>query len=121
MRFFTLVGRALRLRCPLCGQGKLFRDWFRMHEQCPHCHVSLEREPGFYLGSIYINYGITCVIALAAAFVLRFRYDIPQTSLLFGALAFTLLFPLLVFPWARSLWLGFDQWRDPREGERGTR
>jgi hypothetical protein len=36
---------------------------------------------------------------------------------LIGALVFVVLFPLLLFPWARSLWLGFDQWHDPRDGE----
>lgn len=118
MRFFKLVGRALRLCCPLCGQGKLFRTWFLMHEKCPHCGVTFEREPGFFLGSIYINYGLTGLIAVIAALVLRFRFDIPQTPIMIGAMSFTLLFPLVVFPWARSLWLGFDQWRDPRPGEK---
>jgi hypothetical protein len=36
-----------------------------------------------------------------------------------GSLAFILIFPLLFFRHSRSLWLGFDQWRDPQEGERG--
>ncbi|HZN32282.1 MAG TPA: DUF983 domain-containing protein [Pirellulaceae bacterium] len=121
MRFFTLLGRALALRCPLCGRGRLFRGWFAMHEKCPECGASLEREPGFFLGSIYINYGLTGLIAVVAALVLRFRYGVPQNPLLVGGMAFTVVFPLLVFPWARSLWLGFDQWRDPREGEIGTR
>jgi uncharacterized protein (DUF983 family) len=116
MRFLTLVSRAMRLRCPLCGEGKLYRNWFAMHDRCPHCGASLEREPGFYLGSIYINYGLTGLIAIIVAFVLRFRYGVPQNPLLIGGMLFTLTFPLLVFPWARSLWLGFDQWRDPRVG-----
>jgi hypothetical protein len=34
-----------------------------------------------------------------------------------GSLAFVLLFPLVFFRHSRSLWLGFDQWRDPQEGE----
>lgn len=121
MRFRTLLGRALRLRCPLCGQGRLFRGWLAMRESCPHCGVKFEREPGFFLGSIYVNYGLTAVIATAAFMVLRFGWDAPKTPLLIGAIAFTVVFPLLLFPWARSLWLGFDQWRDPREGEIGTR
>ena len=119
MRFRVLFSRAMRLRCPLCGQGRLFRSGLVMHDACPYCGVKFEREPGFFLGSIYINYGLTALIAIVAAFVLRFRFNIPQNPLLIGAMAFTLLFPLLIFPWARSLWLGFDQWRDPRPGEIG--
>jgi uncharacterized protein (DUF983 family) len=117
-RFLLLLGRALRLRCPLCGQGKLYRHWFAMHRECSHCGVKFEREPGFFLGSIYINYGLTALIAAIVYPVLLFNKIVPETPLLAATLAFTILFPMLLFPWARSLWLGFDQWRDPRDGER---
>lgn len=120
MRFFTLLGRALRLRCPLCGLGKQFRGWISMHKTCPHCAIKFEREPGFFLGSIYINYGLTALIVSIAYPVLLFNGFASETPLLIGALVFVVVFPVLLFPWARSLWLGFDQWHDPREGEVGT-
>jgi uncharacterized protein (DUF983 family) len=120
MRFFTLLSRALRLRCPLCGQGRLFRSWLVMHKECPHCGVPFEREPGFFLGSIYINYGLTSLIVVIVYPVLLFSGTFSKTPLLIGSLAFVVVFPVLLFPWARSLWLGFDQWHDPREGEVGT-
>jgi hypothetical protein len=91
-----------------------------MHRECPHCGVTFEREPGFFLGSIYINYGLTVLVVTIAYPVLLFNKIVPELPLLAASLAFTVAFPLLVFPWARSLWLGFDQWRDPREGEQGT-
>lgn len=121
MRFFILLGRALRLRCPLCGEGRLFRNWILMHERCPHCGVKFEREPGFFLGSIYINYGLTALLVAIVYPLLSFNNLAPKGLLLTGALAFVVVFPLLLFPWARSLWLGFDQWYDAREGEVGTR
>jgi uncharacterized protein (DUF983 family) len=117
MRFVTLLGRALRLRCPLCGRGRLFRGWLAMHKECPACGVAFEREPGFFLGSIYINYGLTALIVAVAYPVLLFNGIVRETPLLVGAVAFTVVFPILLFPWARSLWLGFDQWHDAREGE----
>lgn len=116
-RFLKLVGRAMRLACPLCGQGGLFRNWFVMHERCPHCGVKYEREPGFFLGSIYINYGLTALIATIVYPVLLIGWGWPKEPLLAGTLAFVVIFPMLWFPWARSLWIGFDQWRDPRDGE----
>ena len=120
MRFLVLLKRALALRCPLCGQGRLFRSWLAMHRRCPACDVVFEREPGFFLGSIYINYGLTSVIVAAAYMILRFGYDLPKTPLVVAAALFTVAFPIFIFPWARSLWIGFDQWRDPRTGEVGT-
>jgi len=119
MRFFTLLGRALRLRCPLCGQGKLFRGWLSMNKTCPYCGIKFEREPGFFLGSIYINYGLTALIVSIAYPVLLFNGFASETPLLIGALVFVVIFPVFLFPWARSLWLGFDQWHDAREGELG--
>ena len=29
-----------------------------MHDECPECGVSFEREPGFYYGAMYFSYGI---------------------------------------------------------------
>jgi len=121
MRFLKLLGRALGLRCPLCGQGRLFRGWLRMNKECPHCGLTFEREPGFFLGSIYINYGLTAAIVAIAYPLLLFQWQVRETPLLLGAITFTVVFPILLFPWARSIWLGFDQWHDPREGESGTR
>src|SRR5581483_12509884 len=116
-RFLKLLGRSLRLRCPICGHGRLFRYWMIMHERSPHCGVKFEREPGFFLGSIYINYGLTALIVAVAYPLLLFVWNVPERRLLLAAVTFTVLFPIMLFPWARSLWLGFDQWHDPREGE----
>lgn len=114
-RFFLLVGRALLLRCPFCGRGKLFRGFFAMHEGCASCGRSFEREPGFFLGSIYFNYGLTALVVAIAYPTLLFGYGLPETPLLIGMAAFTLLCPILFFRHARSLWLAFDQFADPRE------
>jgi uncharacterized protein (DUF983 family) len=118
MRFWTLLKRSLLLRCPVCGQGKLFRGFLAMHERCPSCGVKFEREPGFFLGSIYINYGLTSLIVAIAYPLLLFKYHYPKQSLLIAGLIFVLIFPVLLFRHSRSLWIGFDQWRDPHEGER---
>ena len=104
----------------MCGQGKLFRGWFRMHSQCSHCGISFEREPGFYLGSIYFNYGLTALITAIAYPVLMFNKILSDAQLLPLTLGFAVLFPIWFFRYARSLWLGFDQFIDPRQGETGT-
>jgi uncharacterized protein (DUF983 family) len=114
-RFFLLIGRALLLRCPFCGRGKLFRGFFAMHDHCPSCSKSFQREPGFFLGSIYFNYGLTALIVAIGYPVLLFYYEVNEQQLLIGAAVFTLLCPMLFFRHARSLWLGFDQFADPRE------
>lgn len=117
-RFLRLLLRACRLRCPFCGHGRLFRNWFRMHRQCAYCGASFEREPGFFLGSIYFNYGLTALIVAIVYPVSLFAGWASERVLLLSCLAFCVLFPMWFFRYARSLWLGFDQFVDPRPGER---
>ncbi len=114
-RFWLLVFRSLRLRCPVCGTGKLFRGWFKMHDVCPSCGVAFEREAGFYLGSIYVNYGLTALVVAIGYPVLLFNQVLSEGLLLAIALAFSILFPIWFFRYARALWLGFDEFCDPRE------
>ncbi|MCA9206035.1 MAG: DUF983 domain-containing protein [Planctomycetales bacterium] len=114
-RFPTILFRSLRLRCPMCGRGKLFRTWFRMHSHCDVCGIRFEREGGFFLGSIYFNYGLTALIAAIAYPILLFNRIVSNQVAMAGVLAFSLIFPMLFFPLARSLWLGFDQFWDPRD------
>lgn len=89
-----------------------------MYPKCEHCGLPFEREPGFFLGSIYINYGLTALIVAIVYPVLLFQGGMHEQRLLIGAVTFTVIFPILLFPWARSIWLGFDQWNDPRQREK---
>lgn len=100
--------RAIRLRCPRCGVGRLFRGLVTMNESCPACGASFKREQGFYLGSIYINYGFT-VIGTGALYALLvmglgWSHEAALTACLVAAVAF----PLWFFRWARSLLLALD-------------
>ena len=113
MRLWKLLGRGLRLRCCLCGQGHLFRNWFSMHPCCSHCGHVYEREPGFFLGSVYINYGLTSLIICGLYPILRFSNTISPRILLVSATVFMLTFPIWFFRYARSLWCAFDELVDP--------
>ena len=114
----TILSRSLRLRCAVCGVGKLFRGWFRMHEHCGHCGVKFDRAPGYYLGSIYFNYGVTAALVVAIYFGLFFSRLVTADNLLWTLGIFCLLFPLWFFRYARSLWFGFDHYWDPMDRPR---
>ena len=93
---------------------------FATNPSCSKCGAVFQREAGFYLGSIYFNYGLTTLI-LAVAYPLLLLFGVLSNDvLLWTALAFVVMFPVLFFRHARSLWLGFDQLWDPRPGEVGT-
>ena len=107
--------RAVRLRCPRCGTGKLFAGMFRMHSNCSDCRLKYERAPGYFLGSAYINYGITAVLIVIGYVSLHFGAGLENRTLAVPLGAFCLLFPLFFFRYARSLWLGMDYYFDVAE------
>ena len=109
----VLYGRALLLRCPKCGQGKLFRGWFTMHDACANCGRPFDRGPGFFLGSIYFNYGITAILVIVIYFACFFTEVLTDRQLLITLSIFALIFPLWFFRYARALWVAFDELWDP--------
>jgi hypothetical protein len=84
-----------------------------MNDRCPACDLHYEREPGYFLGSIYINYGLTALLVTIAYFTLYFSHVVSPQAALWIVTAFALAFPIWFFRYARSLWLGFDQFWDP--------
>ncbi len=113
MKIWTAFGRAIRLRCPSCGVGKPFRGLFRMQPECSHCELVFERQKGYFLGSIYFNYGLTALLVSASYLPLRWFDVIDRLPLMLGTCAFALLFPVWFFRYARCLWMAMDHFFDP--------
>jgi hypothetical protein len=93
----------------------MFISLFRMRERCPKCGAWFDREPGFYLGAIYFNYGLTSLAATVAYPLLTFGLAVHRRTALACLLVFVVLFPIWFFRYARSLWLGFDEYFDPSD------
>jgi hypothetical protein len=51
---FRRLAAIVQQRCPRCLHGQVFATLFRMHEQCPLCGLSFEREPGYFTGAMYL-------------------------------------------------------------------
>lgn len=84
-----------------------------MRPKCSQCSVSFEREPGFYLGAIYFNYGLTALTVAIFYPLVTFTGLMDRHVALAIGMAFALLFPVWFHRYARSLWLGFDELIDP--------
>lgn len=102
------LASALRLRCPRCGRGRLFAGWFAMHPACERCGLNLRREPGFYLGSIYINYGVTALATIGLYGLLVLLCGLSAETALGVCLAVAVLLPLWLFRYARAFLLAID-------------
>jgi len=105
----TLIYRALCLRCPRCGQGKMFKTWFRMVHRCSVCNLLIDHPgSGYYLGSIYINYGATVWITTISFIVGRLYFHLPAVPMGWFLGVFCIIFPCFFFRYSRALWLALD-------------
>jgi hypothetical protein len=79
-----------------------------MHDRCAACGAPFTREPGFYLGSIYINYGVTVIVTGGLYAFLALVLGWSQESCLTACLVVAVLLPVAFFRHARSLLLALD-------------
>lgn len=113
-RLGRILLRGLRLRCPRCGHAPIFRGWFTLLASCGGCGLRFEREQGYFVGAIYLNYAATVLVAIPGYFALDFLVGLglgPQLILWGG---FCIVFPLWFFRYSKSLWLALDYFFDPR-------
>jgi hypothetical protein len=109
----VLWWRALRLRCPACGRAPVFLGWFAMHEKCAVCGRRFNRGPGYLLGSIYFNYGVTATLVLVLYFAMFFGDVLSDAERLVLLSLFAAGFATWFFRYARALWIAFDERWDP--------
>jgi uncharacterized protein (DUF983 family) len=116
-RFLTLLARALRLRCPACGGGPIFAGWFKSQPRCPACGFLLDREEGYFMGAMLLNIVVAegiFVVGFAAALILTWPTP-PWTLLTIGLMAAVVVFPLLLYPFSRTVYLALDLLIHPPE------
>ena len=103
--------------CPRCRTGKIFRRsvWLvpPMFERCPYCDLKYDREPGYFLGAMYIGYGLgVAVISAFSALIWEILKWPLVKSVVGGIVLFLPLAPVLTWM-ARVLWIYMDQAIDP--------
>ena len=112
-RLGRALPRALQLRCPRCGRAPLFRGWFTMNTVCAVCDLRFERAQGYWVGAIYVNYGVSVTIAIAGYFLLWARAGLSTAWQFAIWIPFLIVFPLWFFRYSRSLWLAMEFYLNP--------
>jgi uncharacterized protein (DUF983 family) len=122
-RFLWMMFNASRLKCPACGKRDLFlpwrrvrslQDWFMPLDGCPNCGYPYEREPGYFLMSIFaINYGGSAILGLVIYLVLDFWVKALIWLTLVATILPVLLFSILFAHHAKAIFIAFDLFCDP--------
>jgi uncharacterized protein (DUF983 family) len=115
--FSRMVGRALLLRCSVCGGGHLFRGWFHIVERCPRCGFLFERGEGQFIGAVGINTIVTfgaLLVALVVGIIVT-APEIATVPLLVVGLTIAGLLPIVFYPFSKTIWTAIDLAMAPLE------
>jgi uncharacterized protein (DUF983 family) len=96
------ISRGFRQRCPVCGEGRLFRSAFQVHEECPVCGVGFNRESGLWLGSLDLNLTLSLLILLLPVVFVP-AIGLPEALLIWCAGA--VIVPAALFRFVRGFWV----------------
>jgi len=113
----TLRGVMSQL-CPRCRTGKIFRASIfrglsRMHERCDVCGLKFEREEGYFLGAMYISYGVALTMITVFALLWWAIMRWPLEKNVIWAIVVFVPFAPIVSRLSRVLWIYFDRAVDP--------
>ncbi|HWA27466.1 MAG TPA: DUF983 domain-containing protein [Lacunisphaera sp.] len=99
-----IIARGLANRCPNCGGHRLFKEGklFELNVGCPDCGLKFEKDEGFFLGAMSLNYGITLIGFLVPVLLLWYFGKLGGQVAIGLALGGALLVPMLLYRSSRS-------------------
>lgn len=84
-----------------------------MYERCPACDLKFERESGYFLGAMYISYGlgVVCIALIALVLWMVTLWGIIKIIVWASILFLPLVWPITLL--SRVIWLYLDWAVDP--------
>lgn len=108
----SLGFRIVTEKCPHCGQGRIFEKRTRvfelpkMKEACDRCGYRYDREPGYFLGAMYISYGLAVFQGLLTFLICYFLFPtLPTLAVCFLILGVLVLFSVRNFRLSRVIYM----------------
>jgi hypothetical protein len=108
----NLALRILTEKCPHCGEGQVFKKnqtFFQlpvMFERCPNCDYLFDREPGYFLGAMYISYGLAVLQGIITFLICHFFFpNLPTLLVCLCLVAVILIFSMRNYRWSRVFYM----------------
>ena len=98
-------------KCPKCEKGEIFANTGniflmripKMHTHCSECGYAFEKEPGYFLGAMYVSYALTVIEMLTLFFLTIWLVPLwAFFMIIFGGL---LLFSFFNYRVSRIIWI----------------
>src|SRR5690606_28207263 len=101
--------------CPKCTTGKIFASPGNvfllrapvMHERCPVCSHKFEKEPGYFVGAMYVSYALA-VLEMLILFLSVFAF-LDYLWIFVVLISALLLFSFFNFRYSRIIWIWIFQ------------
>jgi hypothetical protein len=116
-----MLVRGATKRCPRCGSGHIFRDYFHLKERCPSCGYRFVREAGAFTGGLLMAWVFTLALMILPLFAyvmwrgISGRDDIAFLPFAIASLAFAVVVPVVGYPFTSSTWAAIDLASTPLE------
>jgi len=115
--------KGFRMRCPACGEGRLYCGYLKVNEHCPHCgeelwHHRADDAPPYMVitivGHIVVPLLLAVEMALHPALWIHLSIWLPMTLILSIVLLPPVKGALIGFQWAMRMH-GFDPTDEERD------
>ncbi len=96
----------VRLRCPSCGEGRIFARGFETNEHCSECGAPFERPgEGDFLMAMIFAYSLAGIVVLALIYVLNRYTQVDITMQLALTLPVGIAVVLLSYRSVKGIWI----------------
>ena len=85
-----------------------------MNNLCPACGLKFEREPGYFLGAMYVSYAFAAILITILSFIVQYVFpglELHWVVLIAGAGLVP--FVPAIFRYSRVIWMMLDRAIDP--------
>ncbi len=100
-------------KCPHCHKGNFFKSkhpydfshFGKMNSECSICKEGFERESGYYLGAMYVSYGLNIGLGMSLFLMTVMVFNLDILYFLFIFLGTVLVLFPLNFWLSRLIWI----------------
>lgn len=113
----NLIMNILTEKCPNCGQAHVYekkKSLFQfpvMKKECEVCHYRFDREPGYFLGAMYLSYGLAVLQGIITFLICYFFFpNLPTIAIPFAIMGVILLFSIKNYKLSRIIYIHIFPW-----------